>query len=274
MITGMERGSAPVSVVIPCYCCADVLDRAVDSVFHQSLLPEEVILIDDASADGGKTRGCIELLQNTYGFVSGATIIPVFLSSNVGPGAARNAGWDVATGKYIAFLDSDDAWHRDKLAVQIPWMERHPEVILSGHKLEYGDLCSRSFIGYDVNSTPIFQNSMLFKNRFLTSTVIVRRNACYRFHAGVRYSEDYALWMSMIADGCGAAVLDIPLAKAYRLPFSIGGTSADLWKMELAELRMFRDLIASRKTDLGAGMLAALFSYAKYFRRVLLSCRR
>jgi len=272
MITGgVERDAASVSVVVPCYRCADVLGRAVDSVLRQALLPEELILVDDASPDEGKTRECIEDLRQKYGESSGVKIVPVFLDVNLGPGGARNAGRDSASGKYVAFLDSDDAWHRDKLAVQVPWMELHPGIALCGHQLEYGKLSPGSFVVSDAVSTSVSLTQMLFKNRFLTSTVMVRRNAGYRFQAGVRYSEDYALWMSMIADGCGAAVLDLPLAKAYRPPFSIGGASADLWKMELAELLMFRGMVARGKTGPVGGLLGAAVSFVKFLRRVLLS---
>jgi len=271
MSADMERDPASVSVVVPCYRCAEVLGRAVDSVLRQALLPEELILVDDASPDGGKTRECIEDFRQKYGESSGVRIVPVFLDVNLGPGGARNAGWDSASGKYVAFLDSDDAWHRDKLAVQVPWMEFHPDIALCGHQLEYGKLSPGSFVVRDAGSTPVSLTQMLFKNRFLTSTVMVRRNAGYRFQAGVRYSEDYALWMSMIADGCGAAVLDLPLAKAYRPPFSIGGASADLWNMECSELVMFRDLVANRKAGLISGLLGAAVSFVKFLRRVLLS---
>lgn len=269
-IDSLESGSAPVSVVIPCYCCADVLTRAVDSVLSQTLLPQEVILVDDASPDGGKTRECIDVLQQTRERVSGVKIVPVFLHDNVGPGSARNAGWEMASKRYVAFLDSDDVWHRDKLALQFQWMERHPDITLTGHQIEYGDLCSASLIDCDVKSVPISLKTMLFKNRFYTSTVMVRRNIDHRFLHGIRYSEDYHLWTRMISEGCGAVVLDALLAKAHRPPFSDGGASANLWKMERSELLMFRDLVASRRIAPAFGLMSALFSFVKFLRRMLL----
>ena len=92
---------ASVSVVIPCYCCTLTLARAVNSVYSQLILPREVILVDDASPDSGKTRSLIEDLVLSFSRYQIA-ICPIFLSFNQGPGGARNAGWEVATQQFIA----------------------------------------------------------------------------------------------------------------------------------------------------------------------------
>lgn len=55
---------------------------------------------------------------------------------NEGPGSARNAGWDKARCQYIAFLDSDDVWHPQKLECQYRYMEEHPYVWLSCHHMK------------------------------------------------------------------------------------------------------------------------------------------
>jgi glycosyltransferase involved in cell wall biosynthesis len=270
MIDSQKGNVVPVSVVIPCYCCADVLERAVYSVLQQSSLPEELILVDDASPDGMLTRGCISRLQYELGKTHGVNIVPVFLEVNQGPGGARNAGWDRATGKYVAFLDSDDSWHKDKLSIQVQWLDRHPDVFLCGHDLTYAELRDDSVEDSNIKSIPVSLQSMLFKNSIKTSTVILHRDMDHRFPIDIRYSEDYHLWCRMIAAGCRAVVLAVPLAKAHRPPFSDGGASADLWKMERSELRIFLDLVAGRRIGVGIGLMSALFSYMKFLRRIFL----
>ncbi|NTU53782.1 MAG: glycosyltransferase family 2 protein [Chlorobiaceae bacterium] len=266
--------TAPVSVVIPCYCCAEVLERAVNSVLHQLLLPEEIILVDDASPDGGQTRSCISRLQSLYGGSGLVTVTPVFLSVNMGPGGARNAGWAVATQEYVAFLDSDDSWHRDKLAVQVSWMELHPDVSFSGNQLVYGDMPADMRLDGNVTGAAVTLRKMIFKNRLLTSTVMVRRNVGQRFLPGERYSEDYSLWLRLLADGCDAVVLELPLARAHRAPFSQGGVSSALWKMEQSELQIYRSLVEKKQIGMAQALLAALFSLFKFIRRMVLSQRR
>jgi len=122
----------PVSVVIPCYCCEDTIERAVVSVMSQTALPGEVILVDDASPDHGRTLSKLQELQERFRDKTHIEIIA--LKNNSGPSVARNAGWGTATQPYIAFLDADDAWHTQKLEIQYEWMKEHPEIALTGHK--------------------------------------------------------------------------------------------------------------------------------------------
>ena len=97
-----------VSVIIPTYNRRALLGRAVDSALKQTEQDIEVIIADDGSTDG------------TEALFAGETDPRVRYCRlhHAGACAARNAGIDLARGKYIAFLDSDDVWRPDKLAVQ------------------------------------------------------------------------------------------------------------------------------------------------------------
>lgn len=95
---------APVSVVIPCYCCADTIDKAVESVWKQTWRPYEVILVEDSSKDHGATRMALSNIIDRY---PGGWIKLILLDKNKGPGNARNIGWEASTQRYIAFLDAD-----------------------------------------------------------------------------------------------------------------------------------------------------------------------
>ena len=119
---------AHVSVIIPCYRCASTITRAVDSVYAQTMTPIEVIIIDDNSLDN--TLEEIRILKKNYPH---DWIKIISLHDNVGPGEARNAGWNIAKGDYIAFLDSDDSWHSRKIEFQYEWMMHNPDVAITGH---------------------------------------------------------------------------------------------------------------------------------------------
>ncbi|MFP3867399.1 MAG: glycosyltransferase family 2 protein [Desulfobacteraceae bacterium] len=89
-----------VSVVIPLYNKAPYIQRAISSILSQTIQPEEIIVIDDGSTDGGG-----ELVQ-----ALSEPRLRVFRQENQGPGNARNRGISEAGGNLIAFLDADDAW--------------------------------------------------------------------------------------------------------------------------------------------------------------------
>lgn len=92
-----------VSVVIPTYNCADFILEAINSVICQTYSNIELIIVDDGSTD----ETSLILLP----YVNSNKIIYIY-QDNAGPAAARNRGISIASGDYIAFLDSDDVWHK------------------------------------------------------------------------------------------------------------------------------------------------------------------
>jgi glycosyltransferase involved in cell wall biosynthesis len=124
----MRERSMLVSVVIPTYNRAELVERAVYSVLSQTYPNLEVIIVDDASTDD--TQGRIKALQQID------HRIQYFRhESNRGAQAARNTGIQAAKGMYIAFLDSDDEWLPQKLYLQMALFSREgvsPGVIYCG----------------------------------------------------------------------------------------------------------------------------------------------
>jgi glycosyltransferase involved in cell wall biosynthesis len=127
-----QKNIARVSVVIPCYRCADTIERAVMSVAEQTLKPYEVILVEDCSGD--YTLDVLYSLQSQFD-VDWIKIIP--LKVNSGPGTARNVGWNASQQDYIAFLDADDSWHPQKIEIQYGWMVKNSDVDMTGHDFQY-----------------------------------------------------------------------------------------------------------------------------------------
>lgn len=108
---------ALISVIIPTFNRWPMVGDAVESVLKQSQKIFELIVVDDGSDDGSFD----ELKQ--YG-----SLVTVFSQSRHGVAAARNLGVRLSSGKYLAFLDSDDLWFPKKLETQIAFMERNPGV--------------------------------------------------------------------------------------------------------------------------------------------------
>lgn len=106
------NGEMPlVSVIIPTYNRVATLPRAMDSVLNQTYGNLELIVVDDGSTDG---------TQEYVRGVSDKRVRYVKGDGNRGPAVARNLGVKLAQGEYIAFQDSDDEWHEDKLEKQVP----------------------------------------------------------------------------------------------------------------------------------------------------------
>jgi len=106
-----------VSVVIPTYNRAGLIIDALNSVYRQSYRPLEVIVVDDGSTDTTE-----KVVRSWIGGYSepGEFVAHLVQQQNLGGNAARNRGIQESTGELIAFLDSDDVWHPDKLQKQVP----------------------------------------------------------------------------------------------------------------------------------------------------------
>lgn len=116
-----------VSVVMPVYNKADFLREAVESILHGTYTDLELICVDDKSTDGS--------LAVLHALVDPRLRI-LELSENVGPGLAANAGMDAALGEYIVRMDADDIAVPERVALQVAFMDAHPEVGASGGQLQ------------------------------------------------------------------------------------------------------------------------------------------
>ncbi len=260
------RQSVDVSVVIPCYRCGKTVARAVSSVMGQTVRPREILLVDDASPDD--TLAVLEDLQSRYG---DGIIRIARRERNGGPGEARNTAWEMATGRYLAFLDADDSWEAEKLARQWAVMEANPGAVLSGHPMR---TASPGQAGAAPVSNPdpptvrmLSRRDWLIRNCLPTSSVMIRRDAPERFLPGERFSEDYSLWLRLVFSGLPSARLEDRLGRHYKPVYGAGGQSGHLWAMERAELRNYRTLARRRQIGPVTFGLCAVWSLAKYTRR-------
>ena len=125
----MPIASRRVSVVVPTYNRAEMIQEAIESVLRQTAPVHEIIVVDDGSTDS-----TCELV--------GAYGDPVVLlrHDHHSAAAARNRGLARATGDWIAFLDSDDVWTPTKLEKQLQYLDRHPQCgfVHTGY-YEFGD---------------------------------------------------------------------------------------------------------------------------------------
>jgi glycosyltransferase involved in cell wall biosynthesis len=115
-----------ISVVIPLYNKAPHIERALQSVLSQTSLPDEIIVVDDGSTDGGGEM--VKKLTDPR--------IRLITQKNQGESAARNRGITEARGELIAFLDADDAWKPRFLEVILELRQKYPEAGAYGTAFE------------------------------------------------------------------------------------------------------------------------------------------
>jgi glycosyltransferase involved in cell wall biosynthesis len=108
-----------ISVIITTYNRAHVVGEAIESVLAQTRAPDEIIVVDDGSAD--------DTLARLAAFEGRITVIA---KANGGVSSARNAGIAAATGEWVTFLDDDDIWYPERLAIlERDVREASPEIV-------------------------------------------------------------------------------------------------------------------------------------------------
>jgi len=227
---------APVSVIIPCFKCKETIVRAIDSISNQTLIPTEVILIEDCSGDS-----TLEFLHDLKKNYTEGWLKVLNLKHNSGPATARNKGWEHAGQEYIAFLDSDDSWHPSKIETQYSWMKTNETAVMTAHATEiYEDNCKQT--EFTTEFTKVSISEMILSNKIPTRTVMLKRALDIRFPDGKRYAEDYLLWMRIIHKYSHVFFLNRPLAFSHKGDFDDGGLTSNLWPMHCGLLDTYKTL--------------------------------
>ena len=119
--SGSTNAAPLVSVVVPAYNCADFIEAAVHSILEQRYENLEIIIVNDRSSDDTWEKiGQLAEVHNQ--------IVRCQNERAQGPSGARNTGLDLASGKYIAFLDADDVWLPGHLDHGIEFLERNADM--------------------------------------------------------------------------------------------------------------------------------------------------
>jgi len=241
-----------VSVVMPCLNGLPYLRQAIESVQSQTHREWELIIIDDGSTDGSPQA--VEAAAREDG-----RIVQLATSGRTGAARTRNVGLSRATGRYVAFLDCDDWWHREKLARQLDRLER-----------ENATFCCSPYFVCDKAGSPLRLQQVrrpLTIDRVIRKqvvigclTVVVDRDALgeFRFNEDLPLVEDFLLWCELLTrsaqKGRPVASTVEPLAY-YRV--HAGGQSA-------RKLRHARAHWHVLKHELHLSAPVAAFCFASY----------
>ena len=216
------------SVIIPNYNNGATLARAINSVIDQSYPAHEIIVIDDGSTDN--SRDVIASFADRIRYIH---------QKNSGVSVARNKGAAEATGDWLAFLDADDFFYPNRLAVHAAWLERAPdcdflladqEVRTADGKLKYMSLAGASIDALRKNSLereiPILHDDfggLIADGIGEVRTLSVPRETFLRlggFPTDRKIGEDFYFVVRLYADSQKAGIVDTPVAIYYIYPTS------------------------------------------------------
>ncbi len=249
---------ATFSVIIPVYNGVETISRAIDSALAQSYPAHEIIVIDDASNDN-----TAELVQSKYP----GKVQFIQKLTNQGSSATRNKGMDTATGGYIAFLDADDVWHKDKLMLLNTILTSQPGITLFYHPFTQENIMEKK-LPEDIIVYKLPFVKLLPGNFIATSCIVLKNNPAFRFESNMRYMEDFDLCLR-IGYKYKLYFINIPLTQIFRPFTSAGGISANKWKMRKGEMRAYTRLVKLNPVFIGLLPILLLSSLGKHLWKTL-----
>ena len=223
-----------ISVVIPTLNRINTLQRALDSVINQTYKPAEIIVVDNGSSDG-----TLKFLREQY------PKITILTENKIGVSSARNKGIKKSINKWIALLDSDDAWHPRKLEIQTSMLDSalkeynliHTDEVwfrnnkhinqMKKHKKQGGYIFERC-----LSLCCISPSSVLFKKNILDKVGL--------FDESLPVCEDYDMWLKI----CSSEEV---LFAQDKLTYKYGGhkdqLSKSYWGMDRFRIKSIENII-------------------------------
>lgn len=224
----MSSTNPSVSIILPTYDRLEYLQRSIGSVLSQTFQDWELIIWDDGSSDG----------TNDYCRSLGDERIRYYWHENRGVSFARNQAIEKSTGKYLAFLDSDDEWVYQKLSIQVSTLKAHPTIDMLFSNFKNINLIQKTtknnFEDYQdafrlLTTEELekrlnlidggFNESLAIGNYIATPTVILKKNILDRygsFNESLRNSEDFELWWRLGLNNVRVAFHDQVLMARYK----------------------------------------------------------
>ena len=226
-----------VSVVIPAYNAGDFIQATLATVAAQTIMPREVIVVDDGSSDN--TCAVVE----AFSHANPQLRLCLLREPHRGPGASRNAGVQAASGSWIAFLDSDDLWAPQKLERMAAASRQFPEANIlchdEIHQRQYGSNRVLDYSkGYCTDRS--LSEQLYIRNRFSTSAVLCRRGVILDyggFDVTLPNGQDYELWLRMSPS---LKVMFVPEVLGTYVDRSGNISSNHTWRRLMNELRILQ----------------------------------
>lgn len=181
-----------VSIIMPTYNCGAYIEKSIQSVLAQTISDWELYIIDDCSTDN--TVSVVKPYLEKH-----PSIHYYKLPQNGGPAVARTEGIKRAQGKYIAFLDSDDLWYRDKLEKQISFMKKTGAKFSCTAYEQIKDDSTRLNVALFPPEKTDYEKCINLSNPIGNLTVMYDQEALGKFIVPmIKKRNDFALWLQIL----------------------------------------------------------------------------
>ncbi len=248
-----------VSIILPTYNCAKYLPESVSSALSQTFPDFELLIIDDGSADNTK-----DIIDKNYGDPR----IRYIKQAHAGLAAARNNALENAAGEYIAFLDADDIFLKEKIEKQLSVFEKNSSAAVVHTNEKY-------FLEDDKNTLfdsphPKFSGDVLFflkRSNFMpVTTIMVRRSAIegMRFDESLKSHEDWDFWLKLSAKGGRFEYLPEPLTLIRARRSGMTAENDIMLKSRIIVGERAKAIWKGLKSGMGLTSGSALMSLSRY----------
>lgn len=192
----VENEQIKVSIITPAYNAREFINETIDSVLQQSYRNWEMLIVDDCSTDD-----TVAVVQKYV--ENDSRIILIHHERNKGVAVARNTALDVATGSYMAFLDSDDQWAPQKLEQQLNFMENNHYVLTYTAYQKFDTVTGKKQKVIHIPNKMTVED--IYKNTVIAClTVMINRDVVGKFHMPlINHTEDQITWQEILKRGRG-----------------------------------------------------------------------
>ena len=205
------------------YNAQEYLREAIDSIYAQTFEDWEIVFVDNCSTD--ETKNIVQSYDDKIKYYKTDHNIPL--------GAARNFGLQFCKAPYIAFLDTDDIWLKNKLDTQINVMDKNTD-----YELCYGGVIYIDNFGKEIgklipkaSSGNVF-SQQLKRYEINMQSVLLRNSGEINISENLRHSPDYDLFMK-IASKSNIYVIKEYVVKYRKLENSLTSKNIDVWWIEM-----------------------------------------
>lgn len=207
-----------ISIIVPIYNSDSFLDQTINSIISQTYTQWELILVNNGSSDRSK------FLMDSYEKKDQRIKCIHFEKNSGGPAFPRNEGMKISKGEYVAFLDADDFWEKEKLEKQISLIDSNTKLIISSEAYKVDEFnknvgeFNRSYLFKRLKKFFDFKNIFLIYNPIILSTSLVKNSPDLKFqeNENLQSIEDWAFWIDLVSTGYELKIIDTPLC-SYRV---------------------------------------------------------
>ena len=184
---------ALVSVIVPCFNASKTILTTLRSIQNQKMKDFECLIINDGSNDN--SQKIVEIISD-----KDERFKLINLNSNKGVTYARNLGLELASSRYVSFLDSDDFWNKKFLEYSINFRKKKDYAITHSPYVRFKKI-GKSFYGKIINPPQIInRHNIREKNHIPLLTAVLDRKIISNFEFKESRPEDYLLWLELIED--------------------------------------------------------------------------